>query len=124
MSPTVQFASSSTADSLGSELRAQGLELRTLDGGVVFDRSRLLTALGEALSFPDYYGANWDAAEECLRDLPEQHPRGLALLFDRAHEAWQRLPREMGMLVSLWLAAAEAAGTQGVALKLVFLLDG
>ena len=33
------------------------------------DKDDLLEALGEALSFPDYYGINWDALEECLFDL-------------------------------------------------------
>lgn len=25
--------------------------------------------LGEGLNFPDYYGVNWDAFDECLNDL-------------------------------------------------------
>lgn len=29
----------------------------------------MLDALGKSLHFPDYYGANWDAFEECLQDL-------------------------------------------------------
>jgi hypothetical protein len=29
----------------------------------------LLELLGDRLRFPDYYGVNWDAFEECLRDL-------------------------------------------------------
>ena len=44
--------------------------------GVVVDvpagiRSKtvLLETLGAGLRFPDYYGVNWDAFEECIRDL-------------------------------------------------------
>ncbi|MBR0705334.1 barstar family protein [Bradyrhizobium liaoningense] len=29
----------------------------------------LLTAIATQLSFPDYFGGNWDALEECIRDL-------------------------------------------------------
>ena len=41
----------------------------SLDGRVVADKEALLAAVGWALGFPDYYGANWDALEECLTDM-------------------------------------------------------
>ena len=44
----------------------------SLDGKVVADKETLLEAVGWALGFPDYYGANWDALEECLTDMSWQ----------------------------------------------------
>lgn len=32
-------------------------------------KPELLAALQQVLELPDYFGANWDALEECLRDL-------------------------------------------------------
>ncbi len=40
-----------------------------LDGRTLTDREALLASLGHALDLPDYYGANWDALEECLVDF-------------------------------------------------------
>ena len=40
-----------------------------LDARRLTGKEGLLTALGTALDLPDYYGANWDALEECLNDL-------------------------------------------------------
>ncbi len=40
-----------------------------LDGKTLKDKDSLLIALGRALDFPDYYGINWDALEECLADM-------------------------------------------------------
>ena len=50
--------------------------------------------LKEALRFPDYYGKNWDAFDECIRDVelpPHVEIAGLEML--RA-----RLPREADLL--------------------------
>jgi len=50
-------------------LAAQAELAPVLDGDDLREKSELLAALGRALDFPDYYGGNWDALEECLLDL-------------------------------------------------------
>lgn len=44
-------------------------EVIRLDARRCADKDALLESVGEALHFPDYYGMNWDALEECLFDL-------------------------------------------------------
>ena len=55
---------------------SEGTRRRTvrLDGESVATRERLLAALARTLSFPSYFGGNWDALEECLRDLSWLEP--------------------------------------------------
>ena len=123
MMAPVRFAPASTGRALREELALQGIALAAFDGAAIADGPALLKALGQALAFPPYYGANWDAAEECLRDLGEHYPQGCALLIDHASRLWQRLPREMGELVSLWLAASDDLALSGIPLRLTFLLE-
>jgi hypothetical protein len=46
--------------------------------------AELFAELAEVLEFPDYFGHNWDALEECLADLEWLPGKGYVLLFTEA----------------------------------------
>lgn len=80
-----------------------------LDGRGLADKHRLLVAVGRALDFPDYYGANWDALEECLDDLSWHS--GPAWLLIRHAEA---IPGEWRLtLLDIFAQAAERWAGEG-----------
>jgi hypothetical protein len=54
---------------LRSDLRAHGFNVFEADAGKCSDERGLLTALGDALPFPDYYGRNWAASDDCVGDM-------------------------------------------------------
>lgn len=41
----------------------------SVDVGSVTSREELYALLAEAFGFPDYYGMNWDAFDECIGDF-------------------------------------------------------
>ena len=43
----------------------------------------VLGRIAEALDFPDWFGHNWDALEDCLGDLSWRGGEGHVLLFER-----------------------------------------
>lgn len=45
-------------------------------------KASLLDALRGAMLFPDYFGGNWDALEECIRDL-SWLPRGDVVIIHK-----------------------------------------
>lgn len=45
-------------------------------------KTELLDALAATLGFPDYFGRNWDALEECIRDLSWLDPEQVVLIHD------------------------------------------
>jgi hypothetical protein len=57
--------------------RESALELVRLDA-----RQDLFDRMAEALDFPDWFGRNWDALEDCLGDLSWRRAAGHVLLFD------------------------------------------
>ena len=46
------------------------------------DKPRLLGALAAALEFPEWFGGNWDALEDCLTDLSWIESEGHLILFE------------------------------------------
>jgi hypothetical protein len=63
-------------------VREAGLACCYVDGSHVIDKETLLAAVADAMSFPDYFGHNWDALEECITDLNWLPASGWVLLID------------------------------------------
>lgn len=92
-------------------------DMPVLDARECGDKESLLEAIGSVLGFPEYYGANWDALEECLSDLSwHAGPLHLAL---RHAEALEEDDRDT--LLDIFHEAAKhwAASNKEIALYLV-----
>jgi RNAse (barnase) inhibitor barstar len=66
------------------------------------DRENLLRAIAAALRFPDWFGQNWDALEDCLTDLSWLPADGYVLVFEQAQPG-----DEFGVLVDVLRSSAE-----------------
>ncbi len=53
-----------------------------LDGHKIDTKSEFLRASAASMDFPTYFGQNWDAFEECIRDLSWAPAQGYVLLYD------------------------------------------
>ena len=49
-------------------------------------KTAIFSAVSEALSFPDYFGENWDAFDECLNDLSWLPAKGYILNLEHADD--------------------------------------
>ena len=54
-----------------------------LDGRALRSKKSLLAGVALALDFPDYFGENWDALEECLSDMSWRNGQ-ISLLIEHA----------------------------------------
>jgi hypothetical protein len=71
-----------------------------LAGGRLTSKTAMLKAIAKALSFPDYFGHNWDALEECLTDL-SWHEGAVALLIDAAGTPEVKAAEDWGVLLGI-----------------------
>ncbi len=96
-----------------------GFEVLVIEGDSIESKEEFLDTVAEGFGFPDWFGRNWDALEECLRDL-EAVNDGYALVIPNATALWGEHPRLAGTLVEVWLDAAADGADRGVELRLVF----
>ncbi len=86
---------------------AEGVELPNtvayVDGVRLTNKDNILDAFAEALAFPDYFGRNWDALEECLHDATL--PAGLCI--DRCGIPESSDPESWEILLDILAATAE-----------------
>jgi barstar (barnase inhibitor) len=120
----VRFLGASAEWPSASTLAAQDFVLADLDAGSITSEDGLLRELARVFRFPDYFGENWDALDECLRDLEWLPARGYVLRVHGAEALWAGLPLGAGKLVESWLSCAEEWARQGVAFHLAFLWSG
>jgi len=99
-----------------------GLLAAELNGREIEDRGQLLDALGRTLDFPHYYGANWDAFEECLYDRGCRDREGCVLVIRGGEALWERLPGELGLLVAIWFDTATRLRQERVPLHLILVV--
>lgn len=62
--------------------QAAGLALWRVDIGHVHDKQGFTDRVAKALAFPQWFGGNWDAFEDCLGDLSWQSASGYVLLLE------------------------------------------
>jgi len=76
----------------------------------------LLKNMAAALEFPDWFGANWDALEDCLGDLSWSKASGHVLLFSEA-----RPGDDLGVLTDVLRSSAEFWAGRGKPFFAVFI---
>ena len=105
-----------SATDVDSWLRRAGWSVRRIDGRNCADKPALLRALAAELELPGYFGHNWDALTDSLRDIVTARGR-LALVIQNANEVG-RLGPGAEVLTTLAGIIDDLHG-EGVPVKLV-----
>lgn len=85
-----------------------GFVVRTIQGKKCRTPSTLFTEFARALDFPDYFGHNWDALEECLADFEWLQAKGYILLIHDAEAVLPEDEEEYETLLEILSDAGEA----------------
>lgn len=93
------------------ELQKRGGVVRHLDAGRMRDQVSLFREFAQSLSFPGYFGHNWDALVDCLDDLHGDWHRNadVAIVIDEADLILKA--EHLSLFVSVLCQAAERANS-------------
>lgn len=89
------------------QLLAPGTKVVEIDASRIESDQDLFAALDYAFHFPEYFGKNWDALDECLRDLSWIPSKGYVLVVRGSEHLWRTAYRTAGRLLESWAFSAE-----------------
>lgn len=79
------------------------------------EKDVLLKRIAAALDFPQWFGENWDALEDCLSDLSWRDAPGHVLIFEGARNG-----DDLGVLIDILRSSAEYWAGRGKPFLAVF----
>ncbi len=108
------FASRATTDSIRRAVETHGWKFFYVDGRQVRDKASFLNTIAGAMNFPAYFGRNWDAFEESVRDLEWAAAPGYVVLLDAPAQFAQAEPREWAMTLDIFRNAVAHWQKEGI----------
>ncbi|MEO3756047.1 barstar family protein [Streptomyces sp. B6B3] len=119
------------AASAGDSLPPTGMSyVARLDGAAMVDPDGVFTQFWERFRLPSYFGWNWDALHDCLRDLHWLPADRYLLVVSNAERVLPELPGERHILFRALARAAESWATspgghpgEGIPFNSVLLCD-
>ena len=91
-----------------------------LDGKTIADKAGFLQTIADVMAFPNYFGQNWDALEDCLTDLDWLNGDRFILLYDQPDSFAQRDPSEWLVALDILRSAVAYWRTKSRPLSVLF----
>ncbi len=91
-------------------VRERGWHMFHVDGTTVVDKRSFLAAMATGCGFPTWFGQNWDALTDTLRDLSWAPAAGYVVLIDhsaryRTHADWALVTEIFDEVTGHWAQA-------------------
>lgn len=94
--------------------RKAGLALFRIDAGNIRDKKGFVDEIAKTMHFPDYFGRNWDALNDCLTDLdwlPAKH--GYVVVFENMEHFGANSQRGFSQTTEVLRSVSEYWKSQG-----------
>jgi hypothetical protein len=106
-----------------SGLKQQGIQIFYLDGREVFDKKSFLCKIAIVMKFPDYFGHNWDALDECITDLDWCPAARYVLIYDQPEVFAKATPTEWEIAYDILQSAVAYWQSTDTPMDILFIGD-
>jgi len=110
----VWFVPAADARGIPAAAKKAGFACFHIDGKSITRKEQFLNHTATALRFPESFGNNWDALEECLLDL-ESDADGYLILYEHIDGLLQEHPDQFETLVEIFRDAVASWKEDGTA---------
>lgn len=86
---------------------SRGLAFFEVDLSTSATKEDFLSCISETLKFPSYFGMNWDALEECLKDMEWCNSAGYVIVLNNPGVFSHKAPEDFKMLQAVLKSAAQ-----------------
>ena len=86
---------------------AQNFAFFKLNGEEIHDQKTFIASFAKAAHFPDYAQSNWDAFEECIRDLHWCQAEGYVLLYQNPQTLINSQPQDWRIASDILFTAVQ-----------------
>lgn len=108
--------------SVEAAAKRAGFAFFHVEGRNIVRKEQLLNHVATTLRFPEHFGHNWDALEECLTDLEWVDAEGYVLYYDHIDPFLGAQPEQFETLVEILRDAVRSWKEDGTAM--IALLHG
>jgi RNAse (barnase) inhibitor barstar len=92
---------------LSKNCETKGFQFFYINGNQVSNKETFLNEFALSLQFPDYFGNNWDALEDCLTDLEWVSAQGYVIFYEDAGNFTQQHPQDWKIALDVLSSAVE-----------------
>jgi len=102
-----------TSAELEKTAKSGGFAYFHIEGQKLTKKEQFLNHAALAMHFPEYFGDNWDAFEDCLTDLSWVEASGYVVLYDHTDTFSEHAPQHFDTVIEIFKESAEFWHGQG-----------
>jgi RNAse (barnase) inhibitor barstar len=92
-----------------------------MDGRSISDEQTFFKKISSVMRFPDYFGHNWNAVEECIRDLSWSQASEYIIIYENFEVLAQKDPKAFDIAKSIFQEARDYWREQNIKMHILFI---